>query len=159
MARGCATVLRHQLQVACPRHHFHVPAFIRALMTEDGVLSVTALELFTGFALMEFIMELEPFADLFPEFPFIKAKDSLFTSRAWSKGWSSEIFDSLEVKTDLYLIKFKPKKTLHYNSNLFDDNSNWILKKVELTAPTQFKRNPISSDNYYFIIKQENITK
>jgi hypothetical protein len=71
----------------------------------------------------------------------------------------SEIFDSLEVKTDLYLIKFKPKKTLHYNSNLFDDNSNWILKKVELTAPTQFKRNPISSDNYYFIIKQENITK
>ena len=71
----------------------------------------------------------------------------------------SKIFDSLEIKTDQYLLKFKPKRQAHYTKNLFDDNLSWILKKVEYNAQTMFKRNPISSDNYYFVIKQENIVK
>lgn len=61
--------------------HFHVPAFILALITEAGVLSVIA-EALVGFALIDpkgFDLGLEAG---FPLFPPINANDNLFTSRA-----------------------------------------------------------------------------
>lgn len=62
----------------------------------------------------------------------------------------SERFDSVEIYTKTKILKFKPQKVENYMSNLFEDLSSWDYKKNEREFPTQFKRNTVLFDDYYF---------
>lgn len=62
----------------------------------------------------------------------------------------NERFDSLEIYTNTKVLKFKAQKVENYKSNLFEDLSSWNYKKNEREFPTQFKRNTVIFDDYYF---------
>ena len=69
----------------------------------------------------------------------------------------NERFDSLEINIGSKILKFKPKKQQNYSINLFDDVKNWEYKKNKSEFQTQFKRNPVVFDDYYFHIDSSKI--
>ena len=69
----------------------------------------------------------------------------------------NERFDSLEINIGSKILKFKPKKQQNYSVNLFDDINSWKYKKNSREFQTQFKRNPVVFDDYYFHIDSTKI--
>ncbi|GHB64557.1 hypothetical protein [Persicitalea jodogahamensis] len=72
---------------------------------------------------------------------------------------ASSVFDSITVVVGDTVLRLRLEQTANYTLSPFESNENWTFAKVEFDAATQFKRNPVQSDNFYFVIKEENIVR
>jgi hypothetical protein len=70
---------------------------------------------------------------------------------------TGSLFDSISVQLKQTAIYFAPNKVKGYKLNPFINAEIWQLKKVSLSQPTQFKENPITSDNFIFTINQSDL--
>lgn len=69
------------------------------------------------------------------------------------------VFDSVKIQSDQTIIKLGHTQRVGYLTNPFVDDSNWEFEKRLSERPTQLKRNPVESENYYFVIREENIIR
>ena len=56
-------------------------------------------------------------------------------------------------------IKFIHDSATNYRVNIFSEQASWVYEQNDLAMPTQFKRNPVESHDYYFVINEEDIIK
>jgi hypothetical protein len=66
-----------------------------------------------------------------------------------------KIFDSIYIiptDTGNAIMKFYPDTVIGYSENLFQDNQMWVYEKRNYNEPTNFKQNPVESDDYTFVI-------
>lgn len=72
---------------------------------------------------------------------------------------ATSVFDSITIVADGIVLRLRPGQTTGYKFGPFENNDNWEFEKVEFDAPTQFKKNSVESENFYFVIKAENIVR
>ena len=72
---------------------------------------------------------------------------------------ATSVFDSITIVAGNAVLRLRPGRTTGYKFGPFESDENWVLEKVEFDAPTQWKRNPVKSENFYFVIKEENIVR
>ena len=71
---------------------------------------------------------------------------------------ASQIFDSIYSVANgnrQMEIKFTPDKVVGYSDNLYNKNSEWIFEVRNFDLQTQFKSNPVESNDYIFVISQD----
>ena len=91
------------------------------------------------------------------------ANGHLFTNEGFSESASqvtSKVFEIILVTlkdSRNIRISFSPDTVINYKSNVFSEDACWIFEKTVGDRPTQFRRNPFESHDYYFVIKEEDL--
>jgi len=72
---------------------------------------------------------------------------------------ASKVFDSIHISTENIdkVIKFTHETVTGYSENIFSENSTWDFKIIERNEQTQFRKNPVKSYCYKFLILKDKI--
>lgn len=75
---------------------------------------------------------------------------------------TAQVFDSIQISqvngNDLAL-KFSQDTAIGYTENLYKATSAWIYEIRDFDLRTQFRRNPVESHDYIFVISQDHYLK
>jgi len=73
----------------------------------------------------------------------------------------NSVYDSILIaeKNGSFIIKFNHESAINCNINPFNDSYIWESEIIKGSNPTNFKKNPTETENFYFRITEENINK
>lgn len=147
---GCDTKVRHQSQLLL-RNELDVPLEV-TIHPKSSLLSLGGYKSSPsepGTFSRQFTLPESREREIYYETKFGIEPAALATS----------VFDSITIVAGSTVLRLRPGRTTGYKFGPFESNDNWILEKAEYDAATQFKRNPVKSEDFYFVIKEENIVR
>lgn len=71
---------------------------------------------------------------------------------------AEQAFDSIQISLfdeNKTVLIFSPDTVIGYTENLYKETSNWIYEIREFDLQTCFRRNPVESHDYIFVVSQD----